>query len=271
MAWISTRTSAWILPIKRLVHAGACHPWIGNCIGAWTNDQLPHRGCVINAAGLGLAPRVKAALYWGIYEKGEVLFVQRYLPSDVDVIELGAGIGVVSAQIAKRMEPSRRLVCVEANPTVLSAIPRNVRRNSSITPEVIHAAICYEDRRSIPLRIAERHLDTRLEVPAANKPSSPPTCEPGIIEVPTVRLRDLVEKLEGRSYALVADIEGAELALGDAESTCLETCRGMILELHASRRASGECVTVDQLASLFEKKHGFRRLARRGDVFAFRK
>jgi len=103
---------------------------LGRVLGALFRDQIPCEGCVIDTSDEVIAPRVKAKLFLRGYEHDEIRFVKRHLRRDLDVIELGSSLGVVAAHIARKLDPGRRLVCVEANPALLKSIWTNVHQNA---------------------------------------------------------------------------------------------------------------------------------------------
>lgn len=73
-------------------------------------------------------PALVASIFWGLYESAEIRFVRRYLDPDLDCLELGSGIGLVSRVIAVSLRPGRRLVCVEPREDLLACARENVDR-----------------------------------------------------------------------------------------------------------------------------------------------
>jgi FkbM family methyltransferase len=73
--------------------------------------------------------RIRRAIYDGYYEAPELRLVKRYLePVDI-VMEIGAGIGLLSAYSAKIVGDDR-VFAFEANPALESAIRANYRLNN---------------------------------------------------------------------------------------------------------------------------------------------
>lgn len=264
----------WRLRLKQLAMRTACHPLVGHLVAGWTCDQVRNRGCLIDTSHPSVSASVKASLFWGAFEKSEVLFVQKYLAPQYDVIELGSGIGVVSSHIARRLDRDRRMVCVEANPEIASWITHNVQQNAAIRPLVVQAAIDYSGASHLEMTLAARHLDSGLaqtrpqtESMQARRDPQPPADR--CVQVPVTRLCDLWEQIQMAPFSLVADIEGAELGILEHEDLCLRKCQGMVIELHAVQRPNGTLVTVEELLEIIKKRHQFQLVARRGDVFAF--
>jgi hypothetical protein len=94
------KLSAVLPEIRSRIEAGVCNRAIGNLVGLLFRDHLPCGDCVIDASGPGIAPESKAAILFGLYERSEVRFVERWLNRDLHVVELGASIGVASCHIA---------------------------------------------------------------------------------------------------------------------------------------------------------------------------
>jgi len=189
-------------------------------IGAVFGSTVPFRGTRIRTRRRGSyeAPLLLA----GIYERAEIDFVHRYLPSDRKVIELGASIGGNSCQIARKLDRGVAMACIEANPEIVPILRENIGRNCGDRPvEVIHAMVASHTGVG-SLNIAESTL-----VSAAGGGSR-------TVEVPALTLTDIVERLGGGAYSLVSDIEGAEVSLFTDHRAALANCGTMIIECHAT-------------------------------------
>jgi hypothetical protein len=115
--------------LKKLVSTLICHEYVGKFIGVLFNNIIPSHSLYVDTKE-GISDSVKANLFWGIYESAEIRFINQYLLNNLDVIELGSSLGLVSCCIAKNMLFDRRLICVEANPEMLSQIRRNLSLNN---------------------------------------------------------------------------------------------------------------------------------------------
>jgi len=245
--------------LKRLVaRVLQCGP-IGDAISWFYGDVIPFHGIPIDVSPSGIPAANKAALWWGIYESAEYRFIKAFLLPTLPVIELGSSIGAISSAIAGQLDHGQQLICVEANPFLITQLHKNLARNAShLSAEIIHAAVCYEGE------------TVRFGISANNLTSSIPDA-PGAetTTVPAVTLRALLAQGDRGSYQLVADIEGAEIAflLHDAES--LRSCQVMVLELHHTQ-SNGSPYTPTDLEHLIESR-GFRIAARYGAVVACQK
>jgi FkbM family methyltransferase len=237
-----------------------CHPLLGQIIGRYFGRVVPNRGCKIDTRHPSISPSIVASLFWGFYESAESRLVRSYLPLDLDVVELGASIGAVSAQIARRLGPGRRLISVEANPALLDLLATNVRRNApQVRHEVVHAAISYFVGKTVALTLGKDTLGSALASTSHSR---------RIVEVPSITFRRLLDSRDISDFALVSDIEGAEALVFSEDSAALERCRLMIIELHPTI-VRGRPISVEDLRAQIQAL-GFSLLARRGPVCAFR-
>lgn len=226
---------ARFLPIKLAVSAliqSAPARWL---IGVVYGDTVPFRGTRIRTRSRGSYE--SPLLLIGRYERAEIDFVHRYLPSDRKVIELGASIGGNSCQIARKLDRGVQLVCIEANPEIVPILRENIARNCADRKvEVIHAMVASHTGVG-SLDIGESTL-----VSAAGAGSRS-------VEVPTMTLTDVVARLGGGEYSLVSDIEGAEVSLFTDHRAALAGCRLMIVECHATEWG-GRRYTLDEVTQL---------------------
>ena len=160
--------------------------------------------------------RVERAVSTGGYERDELRLIGMVLsPSDV-VLEVGAGLGVVSAFCAKRVGSSR-VFAYEANPDLEPQIRETYALND-VEPTLEMSAV-----RAVAGRVTlyrGRHLLSSSLVPRG--PASAP------IEVPGKALSYVVERV--RPTLLIVDVEGAEGELFDRAQ--LPGVNKIVLELH---------------------------------------
>lgn len=231
-----------------------CHPGVGRVVRWWYGDRLPHRGFAIQTQGL--APGVIARIFWGKYERAELDFVARYPVGDGDIVELGASIGIVSLQLAARLAPGRKCVCVEAHPALLSCWQRNMTA-AGLQPKavLVHAAIDYSGRSHVPLSAGHDSLSANTRAGA------------GTFTVPATTLGAIVSEHGIGTYTLVSDIEGAEADLLFHDAAALRDCRQIVMELHPTM-SGGRAVSRQELAERI-RALGFAQIDCRGPVAVF--
>jgi FkbM family methyltransferase len=233
-------------------------------ISAAFRDQVPSRGVRIDTSSPSVLPSIKAALFWGIYESAEARFVTRYLRRDLDILELGSSLGVISAQIARRIGPSGKLICVEANPHLISVIEKNVRQNCALTRgRVVHGALPYDggaQQSHVAFAINADNTTSRLAGGDAGME---------VVQVPALTVEGLLKEHGIGEYALVSDVEGAEIGFIENDGE-LSLCRQLIIELHETNWR-GRHYTVEKMRETLERRHEFRVRAQHGPVFVFEK
>lgn len=238
-----------------------CAPAVGRLAAMVLRDRIPNFGCRIDTRWPGVDPRVKAGILWTLYEGTEVRFIRRHLRADLDVLELGGGIGLTGSHVLRRMGRGRRLVCVEANPDVLPCLTANLTAHAGgASFTVVHAAVVAAGHEGSATLLQEGAHRSRLLGPDEPVPGG------RSVAVPAVTLSALLDAHDLEEYALVSDVEGAEAAFLTAESEALRGCRQIIVELHDAP-AFGPHARVDLLLKALVDDHGFRRRDGYGNVF----
>ena len=166
--------------------------------------------------GRHMSRRVEQALSKGSYEREELRLIGSVLsPSDM-VLEIGAGLGLVSAYCARRIG-SNRVFAFEADPELEPCIRETYQLNG-VEPSLEICAISarsgsvtlYRDKHFISSSVVRRRAGARP------------------VEVSGKALNYVVGKI--RPTLLVVDAEGAEQELFDQAE--LPTVTKVVLELH---------------------------------------
>ncbi len=162
--------------------------------------------------------RIEAARYEGQEIKGALHVVQE---SD-RVLEVGAGIGVVSGVVALNAKPEK-VLSFEANPALVPTIQMLHKINGlegrvELRNQVLYAG---EGRpETMPFYVHESYLGSSL---IERKGRSAQT-----VDVPTVAMEEVIAELN--PTVLIMDIEGGELAL--LEVMPLDPFRAIVIEFH---------------------------------------
>jgi FkbM family methyltransferase len=248
--------------VKRAAARVLCDPFVGRLIGALYGDRIPLNGLRIHTGSPVVAARTKAEIYWGIYESAEIRFLSRFLRTDLDVIELGASLGVVSSHAARALEPGRRLLCVEANPHLIPLIEENLRANAPQREfRVVQRAIDYDAGRDA-VRLA-----LGVTTAASHVSSGQGTGGQEIV-VPTATLSELLRESGFERYTLISDIEGAETGVFFDDPKALDGCGQILIELHDTQQNGGRLAYGD-LAGEIERRYPFRVREAYGPVYVF--
>lgn len=177
----------------------------------------------------------------GWYEGSEVRQARALLEPQDRVIELGAGLGVVSCTIAS-LVGADALVSFEANPAVVARARDNGTRNGFALR--IEQAVCRprvvlaEEPGPASFRLSEAFWASGLEDGTAAPERSPTT---GHIAVPARALEDVIA--EHRASVLVMDIEGGEIEILErADLTGLRALSFETHEAHVGRARTNDAV-----------------------------
>jgi FkbM family methyltransferase len=167
-------------------------------------------------------PSMKSAIFWGLYEGSEIRFVNKYITTDFDVVELGGSIGIVASYIGKKLKGKKKIVSVEAFPSFAKIIERNLNVNHISQYKVIPKAIAANK--------GYVYFTNDLGLNITGVTSLTPTND--TIKVEATSLSDVLSENNISNYSLVVDIEGAEVELLLDDVKSLDTCNLLILETH---------------------------------------
>jgi FkbM family methyltransferase len=157
----------------------------------------------------------------GHYEKGEAKHLTEIVEPGERVLELGGGIGFLSALIGLTGR-AEKIAVVEANPALIPLI-RMTHRLNGVDAEVIHGA-AVADLTATVLRFS---IDVDFWA-SSLKPRKSKGVK-SVIEVPAVALQTLLKIY--RPTFMIVDVEGSEVDLlcGTAD---LGSVKKLIVEVH---------------------------------------
>jgi FkbM family methyltransferase len=193
------------------------------------------------------------------YEQPESELVRELIPKGTNVIELGGCLGIVSATIRQQIGAKARHIIVEARTELIPVCEANASREAEAgTTMVIQAAIDYSGSPFV-----EFALGHNIHVGHVAGPN-----QIGV-RVPATTLSKVSEQIPSQSFALVCDIEGAELALVQHETQTLQRVSVLILETHPDIYANGTQDLDHLIANL--DRIGLHRVAQKGQVYGFQR
>ena len=149
--------------------------------------------------GRHMSPRVERAVSKGDYERDELRVIRLVLSADDVVLNVGAGLGLVSAFCAKQIG-SNHVFAFEANPDLEPRIRENFALNG-VEPALDMCAVRAAAGRITIFR--RKHIFTPSVLAPRDGAHS--------IEVPGKALNYLIEKI--RPTLLIVDVESAEAEL----------------------------------------------------------
>jgi FkbM family methyltransferase len=235
-----------------------CHPVMGRLLAVCFHDRIRSAGLQFDTSSPRVAASSKAALFWRLYESAEIRYVERWLSPDLDVIELGSSIGVVSSHIRRRLNPERQLICVEADRELSELISVNLRLNGlNHNVIVLNRAVHYDgDGPTVLFSTGHSNIAGRVV-----------RSGPEVTRITVATLSELLRRYAINTYALVADIEGSEAGILLCDPNALRNCQQVIIELHDTA-IRGVPMSVDALCARFIEL-GFLLRARYGPVCVF--
>jgi FkbM family methyltransferase len=243
--------------IKRFIAGFLCHRIVGRIVARAYQDRIPWNGFTINVRGDIVRPQEKASLYFGMYESAEYRFCRKYVQSGWNILELGAGIGVITCLLRALIGRQGWLRTVEANPLCVDTIAENLKQNHGADDEtdIIWGALDYSSPHSVEVKLALGASHTHSRIDSAE----------GTVLVPRLALNELLRGSPSNgTLCLVADIEGAEAGFILLDSETLGKFGWLIMELHETK-FQDRLLTAEDL--LFHcESIGFQLIDRYGNV-----
>ena len=177
---------------------------------------LTVHGVKVRTARGEIPKTVRSMLFKGTYEAHECDLVERVVRSGDRVLEIGAGIGLVSL-VATRLCGEGHVFSYEANPDLEPVIRKNYRLNGW-TPDLTMRAVT-SDGRDLPFFrssnvVSSSVVDRNL---AGDR-----------IVVESLAINDLID--EHRPSVVIMDVEGSEVDL--LSTADLSRVRILIAEMH---------------------------------------
>ncbi|MFP8952155.1 FkbM family methyltransferase [Natrialbaceae archaeon A-arb3/5] len=161
---------------------------------------------------------IRQLLQAGYYEITEGELLWKYLPEDVDVIELGAGLGYISSLIDERLHHDRTHVALEPNPEITPWLRRTKLLNKSEFDVENMAYSATSDTVQLSVRDEFWTGDT-----VDDKGTT----------VASDNLKNICDKYGVSLFSLVMDIESTEYDLLVSEMEFLEErCPFLLVEFH---------------------------------------
>jgi FkbM family methyltransferase len=166
-----------------------------------------------------IGDRVLYSIIRGRYEFPESQALIALVKADDRVLELGGGVGLISA-LASKIAKLGQVVSVEANPTMVKYISR-VHALNNVQGSVINAVVAKSDEiKTVKFYLRRNFWSSSMS------PEPPDYVE--CIDVPAASIDDLVQ--QHRPSVVIIDIEGGELDL--IHGSWAANIRLIIMEVH---------------------------------------
>lgn len=175
------------------------------------------------------------------------------IPKETDVIELGAGIGVLTVLIHSHIEQGKQQLAVEMAPDVVRELYTTISLNN-VRADILHRAYTAQ-KSDVKFTPSEKGYiyNNMFSTSDGENPSE---------EIPSVSLYTLNQLIDDDMFTLVVDIEGAEVDLLDEWNIIKNNCEGILVEYHQG---------AEELRSKLSETKEFILIEEIGDVAYYRK
>lgn len=241
-----------IPPSKSDIGNLICNATVGRFLQTM-RPTLAAGGLTTNIAAPVVPPKIAAALALGLLERAEKKLIRTLLYKSAPVIELGAGHGAVSREIAATIDSTQPMLLVEANPRLAPWWYDNLARSSRRNVTFLSAAVSRSESGTVRFAIDAGSLGSHVDAGATD----------GEL-VAAYSIGEVIARSGFDRFSLVCDVEGEEYSLLDEPSLdVFSRCESVIVEIHevANRR-------VSDLLAFFERT-GLRNVATRHRVYGF--
>lgn len=168
--------------------------------------------------GQHMAKSIQQAIYTGHYENIELKLIKSHLSQNDTVLEIGAGIGLVSSYCARKIG-SERVHAYEANPALKRHIYENYKLNS-VRP-TLEMALIGEQTGEQTFYVTKEFWASSIIQPMAKETAS-------TIKIPVKSFNQEVRRLN--PTFLIIDIEGGEYEL--LKYAEFYNVQKLVIELH---------------------------------------
>lgn len=167
------------------------------------------------------------------------------VPRTVPVIELGAGIGIVSNKIDKHLHEGVPQIAVELDPALQESLG-NTRKLNNACFDIVIAGYA-PGGSEVTFERDGRYIYTQVT-------------QDGTSCSPAISLTEICEKYNIREFVLVVDIEGSEEGLLEEWEFLVSCCRDILIEFHEG---------AEEIQSKVFNSHEFSLVSNIGESYYF--
>jgi FkbM family methyltransferase len=250
--------------MKKLIYNCINSPFGGTLSAPFIQEPIRSGDLYIRTGRRGRVDTLeKLHLRFGRYERHERMLVRKWFREDLDTLDLGASIGVISCEILRRLK-NHKVVGVEADPDLCSIAEQNIRLNfPDCEAEMINASITEDGARDSFVQFG-RPLSGNLGGHVLGTLEG----HSSIISVPALPFSDVVRRLNGAKFQMACDIEGSEIPLFIHSADAFRDCELMMIELHHSSY-QGVAYTPAQEEAIITKNLAMNKVYQKGSVCIF--
>lgn len=173
-----------------------------------------------------ISPRMAQVMNRGRYEATEIKLLRKIMRPRDRVLELGAGVGVVSSVAGSIAKNPEQITVVEANPELIPVIRETHRLNDIRGIEVLNGVGVGREvsaGATVPFYLREHFWASSLTPPREDEEETTRETEVALVDLNGIIARK-------KPSILVMDIEGGELEL--LPKLNLSSFRAIVVELH---------------------------------------
>ena len=198
--------------------------------------SIKYQGLTVPLTRTGMNSEIILAMKREGYEDPEIRGLKRALCSGDKVLELGSGLGIVTALAGRAVGPKGKVLSFEANATMIHDTKDFLAAHGISNVELRHSVL-------VPKAEKDETRDFHLTGSFASSSllSNETKKDRGTVSVPAVQLNDVVAEFE--PDVLVCDIEGGELELIPALDA--SALRAVVMELHPDRLSNAQLAEID--------------------------
>ena len=185
-----------------------------------------------------ITPKIERPMRNNRYEAGECLLLRDLLRKGDRVLELGAGIGLIST-VAAKVDGVESITAIEANPELIPVIEETHRLNDISSVDLRNGVVVASMQKRSPFYLRADFWASSME------PESRAFVKKK--HLPCYNIHKLIE--EKNPTVIVCDIEGGEMGLFDDAD--LSGVRAMVLEFHPKVYGAE---TVEEITRQIEAK-----------------
>lgn len=205
-------------------------------------------------------PITKFLMKFNIYEKKERSLIQ-YMNNDTDIIEAGAGIGLISMYLKKKIGQNR-LFMIEPNREMNQIIKENFKINNFNENEIniLNYGLSHAEKKNVPFQRFESDMANTI----SNETLDYNLRKKNIENIDTLSINYIVQKYNIKDFQLVLDIEGEEINVLKKNNDWLYNCKSILLENHLPNKKLQEL-------NKYVIEKGFEIIDKKENVFLFMK
>jgi FkbM family methyltransferase len=195
---------------------------------------ITYHGMKVSTRRSGMNWDVLTVLSLGVYERPEIAGLSSVIRPGDRVLELGAGLGIISALAGRAAGQSGRVLSYEANPDLISDTQAFFASNGIANVTLVNAVLVNEaDPATRQFHLAGSFAESSL-LGVEGRGSK------GKVTVSAESLPRVLSEFQ--PDVLICDIEGAEIELFPAFPP--STLRAAVVELHPDRLTPGQIQSI---------------------------